>query len=288
MKSAIVNALKGFAMGAANVVPGVSGGTIALVTGIYSRIIAAISSLASIKLWKLFFKGKFAQWWKAIDGSFLLALGIGIVLSILSLAKFLTWTLAAYPVLTWAFFFGLIVASAIYMLIPLRNWRFVDVLWLVLGLGIGLAFCFLTPSKTPETAWFYFLTGALAMCTMILPGVSGSFIMQILGKYDTVLAAIDLSAPNWSVLLPLALGAVIGIVAFAKFLKWLLARFERQTMLLLVGFVLGTLIKVWPWSNMEAVEAAGKGLQIGGAVLFLFLGIALVVGIQVLSSRKKS
>lgn len=275
-------------MGAANVVPGVSGGTIALITGIYSRIIASISSLASIKLWKLFFKGKFAQWWKAIDGSFLLALGIGIVLSILSLAKFLTWTLAAYPVLTWAFFFGLIVASAIYMLVPLKNWRIVDVLWLALGLAIGLAFCFLTPSKTPDTGWFYFLTGALAMCTMILPGVSGSFIMQILGKYDTVLAAIDISAPNWSVLLPLGLGAVIGIVAFAKFLKWLLSRFERQTMLLLVGFVLGSLTKVWPWSNMEAVEAAGKGLQIGGAVLFLFLGIALVVGIQVLSSRKNS
>ena len=286
IKNHIFTALKGFGMGAANVVPGVSGGTIALITGIYSQIVNAISAFATPSVWKALFKGRFKEFWQRIDGSFLLALGIGIVVSILSLAKLVTWALAEYPVLTWAFFFGLIIASAVYMLIPVKKWKAIDFLMVAAGLAIGLAFCLLTPTRTPRTWWFYFITGAVAICTMILPGVSGSFIMQIFGNYDIVLKSLDPSAFDFSVLVPLAAGAIVGILAFAKFLKWLLSRWERQTMLVLVGFVLGTLLKVWPWADMAAVEAAGHGLQIPGAVVACLLGGALVVLIQKLSVKR--
>lgn len=286
IKNHIFTALKGFGMGAANVVPGVSGGTIALITGIYSQIVNAISAFATPSVWKALFKGRFKEFWQRIDGSFLLALGIGIVVSILSLAKLVTWALAEYPVLTWAFFFGLIIASAVYMLIPVKKWKAIDFLMVAAGLAIGLAFCLLTPTRTPQTWWFYFITGAVAICTMILPGVSGSFIMQIFGNYDIVLKSLDPYAFDFSVLVPLAAGAIVGILAFAKFLKWLLSRWERQTMLVLVGFVLGTLLKVWPWADMAAVEAAGHGLQIPGAVVACLLGGALVVLIQKLSVKR--
>ena len=276
IKNHIFTALKGFGMGAANVVPGVSGGTIALITGIYGKIVDSLSAFATPSTWKALFKGRFKEFWQSIDGSFLLSLGLGIVVSILSLAK----------VVTWAFFFGLIVASAVYMLIPVKNWKAADCLMVALGLAIGLAFCLLTPTQTPQTWWFYFITGAVAICTMILPGVSGSFIMQIFGNYDIVLKALDPSAFDFGVLVPLAAGAVVGILAFSKLLKWLLSRWERQTMLVLVGFVLGTLLKVWPWSDMAAVEAAGHGLQIPGAIVACLLGGALVVLIQKVSAKR--
>lgn len=274
-------------MGAANVVPGVSGGTIALISGIYYRLIASISAFGSVSVWKLLFKGKFGQWWKQVDGSFLLALFVGLAVSTLSLAKVVTWSLVEYPVITWAFFFGLIVVSAVYMLLDIRNWKIRDAVWLVLGAGLGLSFCFLSPTSTPDTWWFYAVSGAVAICTMILPGVSGSFVLQILGNYDTVMASLDVTDPNWGVLVPFAAGAVTGILAFAKFLKWLLSRFERTVMLVLVGFVMGTVLKVWPWYDMQAVEAAGHGLQIPGAVIAAVLGGALIILLQKLSESQK-
>lgn len=288
MKQFLSTVLKGFGMGAANVVPGVSGGTIALITGIYSRLIACISSFASVKKWKLFFKGNFKLWWKEVDGTFLLALFLGLVLSILSLAKLVTWALVEYPVLTWAFFFGLIIVSAVYMILQVKDLKWKDLIWVLIGIALGILFCYLTPTHTPETAWFYFLSGAIAICTMILPGVSGSFVLQIFGNYDVVMKALDLSALNWGVLLPFAIGAVVGIVAFSKFLKWLLSKCERATMLILVGFVLGTVLKVWPWADMQAVEAAGHGLQIPGAIVAMVLGAALVIIIQKISKNYES
>lgn len=288
MKQFLGTALKGFGMGAANVVPGVSGGTIALITGIYSRLIAAISAFASVSIWKLFFRGDFKKWWKEADGNFLVALFVGLVVSILTLAKVVTWALVEYPVITWAFFFGLIIVSAFYMLMDIKDKRLKDGLWIIIGIALGLAFCFLTPTHTPETSWFYFVSGAVAICTMILPGISGSFILQIFGNYDIIMKSLDVSALNWSVLVPFALGAIVGIVAFSKFLKWLLSRYERQTMLLLVGFVLGTMLKIWPWADKEAVSAAGHGLQIVEAIIAMAVGVGLVVLIQSLSKKQES
>ena len=205
MKQFLGTALKGFGMGAANVVPGVSGGTIALITGIYSRLIAAISAFASVSIWKLFFRGDFKKWWKEVDGNFLVALFVGLVVSILTLAKVVTWALVEYPVITWAFFFGLIIVSAFYMLMDIKDKRLKDGLWIIIGIALGLAFCFLTPTHTPETSWFYFVSGAVAICTMILPGISGSFILQIFGNYDIIMKSLDVSALNWSVLVPFVL-----------------------------------------------------------------------------------
>ena len=141
MKQFLGTALKGFGMGAANVVPGVSGGTIALITGIYSRLIAAISAFASVSIWKLFFRGDFKKWWKEVDGNFLVALFVGLVVSILTLAKVVTWSLVEYPVITWAFFFGLIIVSAFYMLMDIKDKRLKDGLWIIIGIALGLAFC---------------------------------------------------------------------------------------------------------------------------------------------------
>ena len=278
----IVTAVKGFFMGAANVVPGVSGGTIALISGIYSRIIEALNAVLSWDTWKELLHGDLKAFWKKIDGWFLVALGIGIVLSVFTLAKLLEFCLAAHPVATWAFFFGLILASAFFMLKDVKGWKLADVLMLVIGVALGLLVCTLSPSQTPDSLFFIFLCGAVAICTMILPGVSGSFILVVMGKYDYMMSAV--SNLDWGVLAVFALGCLAGILAFAKLLHWLLARWERQTMLVLTGFVLGSLVKVWPWANVPA----GADPRIGSAILWCIIGIALIVAIELLGRKVKS
>ena len=277
----LIVALKGFFMGAANVVPGVSGGTIALITGIYKDIIEALNSLMEKSTWQSLFKGNFKEFWKNIHGTFLLWLAIGVVLSVFTLAKLMTYVLANYPVQTWACFFGLIVASAILMFKDIKGWGIREVLFTLGGIALGLVVCTLSPTQTPDNWFFIFLCGAIAVCTMILPGISGSFILVIMGKYDFIMQAVaDL---DWGVLIVFALGYVVGILAFSKFLHWLLARFEKQTMLVLLGFVLGSLVKVWPWAN-DSVKALPDP-QYGAAALWCLLGVALVLGIEWLATR---
>ena len=278
----IVVAVKGFFMGAANVVPGVSGGTIALLTGIYSRIINAIDALMRISNWKLLLKGDLKAFWKAVEGRFLLALGIGVVASIFTLAKLMEYVLANHPVQTWAFFFGLILASVYYMLRDIKNLKWLDAVQVFAGLVLGLVVCTLTPTKTPDTMWFIFICGAIAVCTMILPGISGSFILVILGKYDYIMRAV--SALDLPTLFVFALGCVVGILAFAKFLHWLLARYERSTMLVLIGFVLGSLVKVWPWHDLSAIPDGQ--LHIASALIWCFIGLALIVAVELLSRKQ--
>lgn len=313
IKSLII-ALKGFAMGAANVVPGVSGGTIALLTGIYGEIIDSLNSVLEPATWKALFKGNLKEFWQRIHGTFLVALAIGVLGSIVSLAKVMEYVIVYHPVQTWAFFFGLIIASSIYMLIDIKKWKFADIVWTVIGIGLGVVVCTLSPTQTPDDWWFIFICGAIAICTMILPGISGSFILVILSKYEYIMGAI--SDLNWPVLIVFCLGCLVGILAFAKFLHWLLARCERQTMLVLVGFVIGSLIKVWPWSDMGAVAkahylASGRSLELAeqsvttlmqsgqavseavnmhytGAILFCILGIVLVCGLELLGNKKKA
>ena len=281
MKDIIV-AVKGFFMGAANVVPGVSGGTIALLTGIYSRIINAIDALMRISNWKLLLKGDLKAFWKAVEGRFLLALGIGVVASVFTLAKLMEYVLANHPVQTWAFFFGLILASVYYMLRDIRNLKWLDAVQVFAGLVLGLVVCTLTPTKTPDTMWFVFICGAIAVCTMILPGISGSFILVVLGKYDYIMRAV--SALDLPTLFVFALGCVVGILAFAKFLHWLLARCERSTMLVLIGFVLGSLVKVWPWHDLSAIPDGQ--LHIASALIWCFIGLALIVAVELLSRKQ--
>lgn len=291
----VVVALKGFFMGAANVVPGVSGGTIALISGIYEEIIEALNAVMSPAPWKALFKGRFKEFWKLVHGRFLLWLAIGCGLSIFTLAKLVERSLSHNPILVWAFFFGLILASAFFMLRDIKEWRWRDVLVTLVGVALGLVVCTLSPTETPDSMLFIFICGAIAICTMILPGISGSFILVILSKYDYIMGAV--SGLDWPVLCVFALGCVVGILAFAKFLHWLLGRWERQTMLVLVGFVIGSLVKVWPWNDpascLEAqtlrTGAAGPlDLQVPGAIAWCVAGIVLIVLIQWLGSRKKS
>lgn len=282
-------------MGAANVIPGVSGGTIALITGIFGRIINALNGLMSFKTWKLLFAGKFKEFVSKVDGRFLLAVMIGAVLSVFTLAKLMQYLLDQYPVQTWAFFLGMIAASAVFMLAEVRCWRVSYGLWIAVGIGLGIALCTLSPTETTDDLWFIFICGAIAICTMILPGVSGSFILLLLGKYEYIMNAI--SNLNWPVLAAFGIGCAIGIVAFSKALHWLLARYQQQTMLVLVGFVMGSLIKVWPWSDeaLAAATAASDGsasvtageMLIPG-IIWIVIGIAAVVLLELAgkASRK--
>lgn len=291
----IIVALKGFGMGAANVVPGVSGGTIALLTGIYSDIVGALNAVTEKETWKSLLHGRFREFWRLIKGDFLVALLVGVLLSVFSLAKLVTWCLTYYPILTWAFFFGLILASAVVMVRGIKDFHGADLIPAVIGLALGLVICTMSPTKTTDDIWFIFLCGAISICAMILPGISGSFILLVMGKYHYIMQAItDL---NWPVIIMFGVGCVVGILAFAKLLHWLLARWERQTMLVLLGFVFGSLVRVWPWYDSEAVEAAQLlrtgsvsplDLQIPGAVIWCAVGIAAVVLFELLGSRKKS
>lgn len=286
----LIVALKGFAMGAANVIPGVSGGTIALLTGIFNELIESLNALMSLSSWKLLLKGHIQEFWKAIHGTFLLWLGIGIVLSVFSLAKLMEYVLSHHPVQTWAFFFGLIIVSAIFLLADIKGWKWSDVLWLVLGIILGAIICLLSPRETTSDLWFIALCGAIAICTMILPGISGSFILVLFGKYEYIMKAV--SELNIPVLLVFGIGCVIGIVAFSKFLHWLIGKYEKPTLLVLIGFTIGALVKVWPWADKAACEAANVltgssagTLHVPGAVIWALVGAVLVLSLELFSSK---
>jgi putative membrane protein len=289
----IVVALKGFAMGAANVIPGVSGGTIALLTGIFNELIDSLNAIMSISTWKLLIKGNFKEFWKTINGTFLLWLAIGVIISVFSLAKLMEYVLAHHPVQTWAFFFGLIVVSAVFLLYDIKDWKGSDVIWLVFGVALGAFICLMSPTETTSDLWFIAVCGAIAICTMILPGISGSFILVLFGKYEYIMKAV--SELNIPVLLVFALGCVIGIVAFSKFLHWLIGKYEKQTLLVLIGFTIGALVKVWPWADKAAYDAANVlngqpsgTLHIGGAVAWALIGAGMVLAMELLTRKKKS
>ena len=280
-------AVKGACMGAADVIPGVSGGTIAFIMGIYDEFVGSLASINADAV-RMLLKGQFKAFWKHINGTFLLSLVIGIGLSVISLASLMQYLLESHPIQTWAFFFGLIVASSIFILRGISGWRWRDGLLLVFGVLLGATICTLSPTQTPDALWFIFLSGAIAICAMILPGISGSFILLILGKYQFIMGCIsDLTSGvdfgrNLLILSIFLVGAVIGILSFSKFLHWLLARWQKETMLVLAGFIIGSLVKVWPWSNAEALaqsEAAGS-MFYGQAILFALIGFFLVTGIE--------
>ena len=251
-------AVKGACMGAADVIPGVSGGTIAFIMGIYDQFVGSLAAINAEAV-RMILKGQFKAFWKHINGSFLLSLFAGIGISIISLASLMQMLLSRYPIQTWAFFFGLIVASSIFILRGISGWKIREALFIIFGILLGVTICTLSPTQTPDALWFIFLSGAIGICAMILPGISGSFILLILGKYQYILGAISGLAAGtdfWNNLLILGvfgLGAAVGILSFSKFLHWLLARWQKETMIVLAGFILGSLVKVWPWSNMEAI-----------------------------------
>ncbi len=313
----VIVAIKGVCMGAADVIPGVSGGTIAFIMGIYDEFVGALASINTEAL-KLLLSGKFKAFWKHINGSFLLSLGIGIGVSIICLARAMQYFLECHPIQTWAFFFGLIVASSVLIIRGIKGWGIREILFGVFGVILGAVICTLTPTQTPNDLWFIFLSGALAICAMVLPGISGSFILLILGKYEFIMGAISdlISGINFGqnllILSVFGVGVIVGILAFSKFLHWLLARWQKETVIVLAGFIIGSLVKVWPWNNMDVIvisqfpnlaimqESGAPGLaeaikeykeivdyMIRDAVVFAVLGFALVTGIDLISKKKE-
>ena len=236
--------LKGMGMGAADVVPGVSGGTIAFITGIYEELINSIKNI-NFRTISTLWKEGLPAFWKAVNGNFLLSIVAGILISVLSLARILEYLLVNHPVLIWSFFFGLIIGSAIFVARSIEKWSIGTFISLLAGIAIAWIITSFTPAETSEAYWFIFLAGALAICAMILPGISGSFILLLLGKYQFVLSA--LNEGRISIIAVLLAGALTGIIAFSHLLSWLLEKFHHLTIALLAGFMIGSLNKIWPW-----------------------------------------
>lgn len=250
--------IKGCCMGAADVVPGVSGGTIAFITGIYEELINSIKSIDLAAL-KLLFQLNFAGFWKKINGSFLLAVIGGIGISIFSLARVMSYLLSHHPIEIWSFFFGLIIASAWLVSREIRKWDIFTFLALAAGCVSAYTITVLSPASTPQTWWFIMLSGAIAICAMILPGISGAFILLLLGKYMYIMAAV--SELRIGIILLFAAGAVIGIITFSHFLSWLLKNYHTLTIALLTGFMIGSLNKVWPWKETLEFFRDTHGVQ---------------------------
>ena len=246
IKNIILLYLKGVAMGSADVVPGVSGGTIAFITGIYERLLNAIKRI-DLQALQLLRKMKLKEFWAHIDGTFLLVLVAGIATSVFSLAKVITHLLAEYPIHVWSFFFGLIVISALIILREIKKWNIGVFLAILVGVAAAYFITSATPAETPEASWFLFIAGAVAICAMILPGISGSFILLLFGKYEYVLTAIkDFKIGD---MLIFGLGCIVGLLSFARLVGWLFKKFHNITVAILSGFMIGSLNKVWPWKK---------------------------------------
>lgn len=244
-------------MGAADVVPGVSGGTIAFIAGIYDRLIESISALKPNLIRELL-KGNFKKVWTTVNGSFLVTLLAGIGSSIFSLARLITYLMQYYPIHLWAFFFGLILASILYVGKQIKHWNMGSIMGLILG-TLSIIYISIAPPLSPQISYIYlFFSGALAACAMILPGISGSFILLLLGAYTTIMSAIG--HHDFLTVGIVAMGAAVGLVSFSKLLNYLLKNFHNTLLGILTGFLVGSLWKIWPWKIDESVYLKGQGV----------------------------
>ncbi|WP_318342663.1 DUF368 domain-containing protein [Flagellimonas baculiformis] len=250
----IIITLKGMAMGAADVVPGVSGGTIAFISGIYEELITSINNI-DLSLITILRKEGIKAFWNKINGNFLLALFAGIFISVLSLAKFLSWLLENEPVLLWSFFFGLVVASVFFVGKEIKKWNLSTVVVFVLGAVVAYFITELPVGANTDSLPYLFMSGALAVCAMILPGISGAFILVLLGSYKTILDAVH--ERDIKIVLTVALGAIVGLLSFARLLKWMFNNYKNITLALLTGFILGSLNKIWPWKKVLQTRTFG-------------------------------
>lgn len=290
-------------MGAADIVPGVSGGTVAFVTGIYQELLDSINSV-NLKALKILKDEGIAAAWEAINGRFLITLLSGILISILSLAKGVHYLLNNHPVLIWAFFFGLIIASGLYIARQVTDWRQSRVIALLVGVVFAASISVLAPGELPASPLFFFLSGSLAICAMILPGISGSFILLLLGMYAHVIGAIKgLDIVSLAIF---ASGCLLGLLIFSRVLAWLMRNYHDLAMALLTGFMLGSLVKLWPWKQtlayrisshgqvplvqenllpMQFEQITGQDAQLLSAIALAFAGFMLVWGLHWVSVK---
>ena len=288
--------IKGIAMGAANVIPGVSGGTIALITGIFERLIDALKSF-NITAVRLLFKGKLKEFAEYIDLYFLIALFTGVGIAIITLAKLFKFLFENYPVFIWAFFFGLVLSSVYYVAKTVKKWSVSAIISFIAGTAVAMTITFLKPGTEDSSFLYLLLCGVVAICSMILPGLSGSFVLLLMGNYKLVMvdAVNDL---NISILIPVGIGAVGGLLLFSHFLSWLLKKYHNQTIATLSGFILGSLGILWPWKD-EIKQTFGEKVKVIGynwhipemnsdfllAFLYIVLGILTIVLTEYLAEK---
>ncbi len=287
-------------MGAADVVPGVSGGTIAFISGIYEELITSINNV-DISLFKTLRKDGLAAFWKKLNGNFLLALFLGIAISVVSLAKFISWLLVTQPILVWSFFFGLVVASVFFVGKSIEAWNWKTIGMLILGTVIAYFVTVLPPSHNIDSLPYLFLCGALAICAMILPGISGAFILVLLGSYKTILDAVH--ERDFKIILTVGFGAIFGLLSFSKLLKWMFNNHKNMTLAVLTGFILGSLNKIWPWKKVLESENFGDKIitikesnispfafdgdnQLMFALILAILGFSLIFVLEKIASKK--
>lgn len=291
----LIIVLKGMAMGVAELVPGVSGGTIAFVAGIYEELITSINNVhpSLISVWR---KEGFKAFWQKLNGNFLIALFLGMLISIFSFSKLITWLLENKPIPLWSFFFGLVLASVLFVAKAIKKWGAVTVLLLVFGAIVAYFVTTLPPSQNSDSLPYLFFSGALAVCAMILPGISGSFILVLLGSYKTVLDAVD--DKNFKILITVTLGVIFGLLSFARLLKWMFDHYKNITLAILTGFILGSLNKIWPWKKvLETKQIGSKTITLDENISpFLFEGdnqiipavIAAIVGFSLIFILEKT
>lgn len=290
--------LKGIGMGAADVVPGVSGGTIAFIVGIYEELLDSIKSINPTNI-KLLLKGQFKAFWEAINANFLLSIVCGIGISIFSLAELITYLLEHHPILVWSFFFGLVLASTWFVSKDIKKWNWKSISSYIAGIVIAYYITIATPASTPTNLAFIFLCGAIAICAMILPGISGSFILVLLGKYFYIMEAVK--NLDFLILIVFACGAIIGITSFSRVLSYALKNWHDVTISVLAGFMLGSLNKVWPWKECIETYTDSKGnIQpliehnilpdqlVPEAIALAFLGFAIVYVLEKISMKKSN
>jgi putative membrane protein len=306
-KDYLVLYLKGISMGVADVIPGVSGGTIAFISGIYEELIGSIKSIDA-DAFGLLRRLQIKSFWENINGNFLISVLLGIVTSLLTLARLMTYLLEHHPIPVWSFFFGLILVSSPLIMRDIKKWDLGTVLSGVVGIAIAYSITILSPTETPTNLLFIFFCGALAICAMILPGISGAFILLLIGKYEYMIKAlIGFDIP---VIIVFAAGCFLGLLGFSRFLSWILSHYRFPTLALLAGFMIGSLNKVWPWKEVTSFRINSEGVQVPAldhsilpglyfektghdpqlfhALLFVALGIFLVVAIEKIAAILKS
>lgn len=257
MKQYINLFLKGVAMGTANIIPGVSGGTIALITGIFERLINAIKSF-NLQAIRLLLKGDLKGFARHTDLVFLIVLFAGVGFAIVSLARIFGFLFKEYPVYIWSYFFGLILASVYFVGKTVSKWSPAAIISFILGSAFAIALTFMRPASENSGTLYLFICGIVAVCSMILPGISGSFILILMGNYQLV--AIDaINNLRFKVLIPVLIGAAVGLLGFSYLLSWIFKKFRDQTIALLTGFILGSLGIIWPWKKtIYMLDAAGN------------------------------
>jgi len=280
MKELVVVFLKGVAMGAANVIPGVSGGTIALITGIFERLIDGIKSFNFTAL-RLLLKGDIKGFAKHTDIFFLFALFLGVAVSILSFARIFDFLFKHYPVYIWSFFFGLILASVYFVGKTVSRWTWDVILVFIMGFAIAMTITFLNPATEDERLIYLILCGIIAACSMILPGLSGSFVLILLGNYQLVMID-SINHLRFEILIPVVVGALVGLLGFSYLLSWVFKKYRNQTIAILTGFIFGSLGIIWPWKDLITQQFGDKEKVVGYNWIWPELNLQFLVAIAIM------